>query len=162
LGSSGLWEYYASTVKFVRCWSNYEDGDLGETSGKQSARCSGNERSFWNRYKWNAFRNPFNMGKRTIDFFRCMIDECNIEYWGDEVVSDKDTALSGWQFVKATHRVTGKVYYGYYSVKALPDLKVRVCRLGFKVKPSHANETQDADDKDKAFTFKYQHASEVN
>jgi uncharacterized integral membrane protein len=161
-GSSHLWEYWASPIPFIRWWSNYEDGDLGEPSGKQSARCKGEERGFWNRYHWNAVRNPFNMGKRTLPFFHCIIEECKINAWGDKVVTDKYKGGGGWQFTKATHLKTGKVYYGYYSVKQLPTGKVRVHKFGFKIKPSHAGIIQDADDKDKAFTYRYQHASEIN
>lgn len=161
LGSSGYWEYWASPLPFVRLWSNYEDGDLGEPSGKQSVRCNGKERAFWNRYKWNAFRNPFNMGKRTIQFFHCLVNDCDIEYWGDEKVSDKHPDLFGWQFVKATHKKTKKSYYGYYSVKDLEREKIRVLRFGFKVKPSHIGVIQDADDKDKAFTFRCQLSAEI-
>jgi hypothetical protein len=161
-GSSGHWEYWASPIPFVRLWSNYEDGDLGEPSGKQSVRCGGKERTFWNRYKWLAFRNPFNLGKRTIPAFHCMVDDCDIQYFGQEVVSDKSEDKTGWNFTIATHRVTGKKYYGFYSVKYLGDNKVRVWRIGFKIKPTHAGEVQDIDDKDKAFTFRYQHSSEIN
>lgn len=160
-GSSGAWEYLASRIPFIRLWSNYEDGDLGESSGKWSATCKGKERSFWNRYKWLAFRNPFNYGKRKIPFFHCLIDDCTLSHYGDYNVTDKG-GKDGWQFVIAVHKETGKKYYGYYSVKYLDDGRVRVWRLGFKIKPGHATETQDADDKDKAFTFRYQHASEVN
>jgi hypothetical protein len=162
LGSSGKWEYWASNIPFIRLWSNYEDGDLGEPSGKQSVRCKGKERTFWNRYKWNALRNPFNMGKRTIPFFHCLVDDCDIEWYGDKYVSDKNVDTSGWQFVIATHRKTGKKYYGYYEVKVLDDNHVSVKKYGFKIKPSHADEVQDADDKDKAFTFRWQPRSEVN
>ncbi len=154
--------YRASPIPFIRLWSNYEDGDLGEPSGKQSVRCKGNERSFWNRYQWNAIRNGFNMGKRTIPFFHCIVDECEIKAWGDKEVSDKYAGMAGWQFTMATHKKTGKTYYGYYSVKDLGENKVRVHRYGFKIKPNHAGEIQDADDKDKAFTVRYQHASEIN
>jgi hypothetical protein len=161
LGSSGVWHYKASPVPFLRLWSNYEDGDLGEPSGKQSVRCKGKERAFWNRYKWNAFRNPFNMGKRTIPFFHCIVERCEIEWWGSDDINDK-YGKYGWQFVKAKHRATGKTYYGYYSVEYLNAAKVRVHRYGFKIKPSHMDVIQDADDKDKAFTFRYQHSSEIN
>ena len=160
-GSSGLWAYYASRMPFIKWWSNYEDGDLGESSGKWSASCKGKERSLWNRYRWLALRNPFNRGKRTIPFFHCLVGDCTLAHYGDYTVSDK-TGVSGKQFVIATHKTTGKKYYGYYSVKVLSGNRVRVWRLGFKIKPAHATHSQDADDKDKTFTFRYQHASEIN
>lgn len=161
-GSSGFWEYYASPIPFVRLWSNHEDGDLGEPSGKQSVRCNGKERKFWNRYYWLAIRNPFNVGKRTIPLFHCIVEDCDIEYWGDEFVDDGSTEHAGWNFTIATHRKTRKKYYGYYSVKVLSNTKVRVIRLGFKIKPTHAGVIQDADDKDKAFTMRYQPRSKIN
>jgi hypothetical protein len=161
-GSSQFWTYMASPIPFIRLWSNYEDGDLGEPSGKQSVRCKGEEGTFWNRYKWLALRNGFNMGKRTLAFFHCIVEDCDIEYWGDEFITDKSPDFYGWQFTVATHRKTGKKYYGYYSVEGLGDNKVRVHRYGFKIKPSHAGKIQDADDKDKAFTARYQHSSEIN
>lgn len=152
-GSSGTWYYMASEVPFIRLWSNYEDGDLGEPSGKQSARCGGKEASFWNRYKWNAFRNPFNMGKRTVSFFHCLVDDCDIEYWGDRVVQGKYNQF-GWYFIRAVDRNTGKVYYGYTSAEKNKDSETFTdCQLGFKVKPTHSGVIQDKDDKDKAFTI---------
>ncbi len=160
-GSSGRWEYRSSTVPILRLYSNYEDGSLGEPSGKWSATCGGDERSFWSQYKWLALRNPINMLKRTNPFFHCRVDDCSITWWGDRDVDDKGFNW-GWHLVRATHRETGKQYYGYRKTASLGDGKCRQHRYGFKIKPSHASEVQDADDKDKAFTFRYQHRSDIN
>ena len=160
-GSSGWWEYRASDIPFLRWFSNYEDGDLGEPSGKYSASRGGDERSFASRYNWLALRNPVNMLKRTHPFFHCLVDECAIKYWGDYTVDDKGFNW-GWQFVKATSLKTGKAYYGYRYTKPLETGYCRQYRLGFKVKPSHAKETQDADERDKAFTLRAQFKSEVD
>ena len=152
-GSSGEWSYWNSPYKWCRWWNNYEDGTLGEPSGKHSARCAGKERSFWNQYLW-TIRNPFNYAKRTIPLFHCKVNDCDIEYWGDFEISDKEVGQGGWHFCKATDRNTGKVYYWYRSVRNVGDNKVRVAAIGFKIKPEHALEVQDDDDKDKAFTIR--------
>lgn len=160
-GSSGSWEYWNSSLLFLMWFNNYEDGTLGEPSGKNSARVGGNERSFWSQYKWLC-RNSFNWKKRTSNFFFCPVDDCDIEYWGSYDLSDKTPTTSGSQLVKATSRVDGKVYYGYRYVKDLGNSEVRQYQLGFKIKPSHALETQDVDDKDKAFTARLQFKSEAD
>lgn len=153
-GSSGEWEYRNSNVSFARPWNNYEDGTLGEPSGKNSARVSGKERSFWSQYKWTC-RNPFNWEKRTNPKYHCLVDDCNIEYWGEYSLSDKTTDQQGWQFVKATNTKTGKQYYSYRKVNVLDNQKqVRHTLIGFKIKPEHALSVQDQDDKDKAFTVR--------
>ena len=188
-GSSGKWKYVATAWRFIRLWNNYEDGLLGEPSGKHSARCGGKEASFWNQYMWLC-RNPFNQGKRTSRFFACYVNDCDIRYWGTGDVSDKDPIVPGWYFIRAVDRTTGRVYYGYRYViandnnkgirLALAKASIAVGNLftrltkgkqksihgtvynavfGFKIKPSHATEQQDEDDLDKAFTARIQFAS---
>ena len=152
-GSSGEWEYWNSDVPFLKWWNNYEDGTLGEPSGKHSARVKGKERSVLNQYLW-TIRNPFNYAKRSIPLFYCEVNDCSIEYWGDYELSDKEEGMGGWHFCKATNIKTGKVYYWYRSVKNIGGGKVRNAAIGFKIKPSHAINPQDFDDKDKAFTVR--------
>ena len=152
-GSSGEWEYWNSDLPFVKWWNNYEDGTLGEPSGKNSARVKGKERSFISQYLW-TIRNPFNYAKRSIPFFHCKVNDCDIEYWGDFEISDKKDGQGGWHFCKATDKNTGKVYYWYRSVKNVEGNQVRVAAIGFKVKPAHALILQDVDDADKAFTVR--------
>ena len=152
-GSSGEWEYRNSDWRICKWWNNLEDGTLGEPSGKHSARCAGNERSFLNQYLW-TIRNPFNYGKRTRPLFHCKVNDCDIEYWGDFEISDKEEGQTGWHFCKATNRKNGKVYYWYRSVKNVGDNKVKVAAIGFKIKPIHALVVQDIDDEDKAFTVR--------
>ena len=162
-GSSGKWYYVATDVKFLDPWNNWEDGLLGEPSGKHSARENGKEDTFMAKYRW-SIRNPFNKGKRTNRNFACYVNDCDIEWSGQENISDKTNDLSskGWQFVKATDRTNGKVYYGYRSVKLLDDEHVRQFRLGFKIKPGHAGTIQDSDDLDKAYTLRLQFKSSIN
>jgi|GEM_PF-7106382 len=167
-GSSGHHVYMASPNRFLDPWNNYEDGTAGEGSGKHSARVQGDEYSWWNQYAWTC-RNPFNKAKRTSEFFACFVNDCDIEYWGKERLSDKEDnpSTKGWYFVKATHRGTGRVYYGYRSVTLLKvktgeEPRVRQVNIGFKLKPTHAHQTQDADDLDKAFTLRVQFSSKIN
>ena len=160
-GSSGFWEYWNSSWPIVSYFNNYEDGTLGEMSGKNSARCGGRERTFWNQYKWIC-RNPFNWGKRTSPFFACFVNDCKLEWWGDSNISDKTPPIPGWYFCRAIHKTTGRVYYGYRSVAINDDGTIRQVNLGYKLKPSHAAGNQDADDLDKAFTLRVQFASEAN
>lgn len=152
-GSSGEWEYWNSNVPFVKWWNNYEDGTLGEPSGKNSARVKGKERTFLSQYLW-TIRNPFNYAKRSIPLFHCKVNDCKIEYWGDFEISDKEEGQGGWHFCKATDLNTGKVYYWYRSVTPCGENKVKVAAIGFKIKPAHALVVQDDDDKDKAFTIR--------
>ena len=97
-GASGEWEYRNSNLKICKWWNNLEDGTLGEPSGKHSARCGGNERSFLNQYLW-TIRNPFNYGKRTLPLFYCPIDDCAIEYWGDLDISKNDLEITGFLII---------------------------------------------------------------
>ena len=152
-GSSGTWEYRNSPYKILKWWNNYEDGTLGEPSGKHSARSKGKERSFISQYMW-TIRNPFNYAKRSLPLFHCKVNDCDIEYWGDFEISDKEEGQGGWHFCKATNRVNGKVYYWYRSVENIGDGKVKVAAIGFKIKPSHTLSVQDGDDEDKAFTIR--------
>lgn len=184
-GSSGRWEYWTSPLRWIRDWTNYEDGLLGEPTGKHSARVKGKERTFWNIYGW-ILRNPYNYGKRTRPFFACPVNECDIQWWGTGDVSDKGPIVSGWYFIRAVHKETGKVYYGYRFVidnsynegprLRLAKLSLLISNLftkekrnvnetvynavfGFKIKPSHSYTVQDSDDLDKAFTARIQFAS---
>lgn len=158
-GSSGRWEYCNSPISWLQGWNNLEDGVNGEPSGKHSARCGGKEASWWSRFMWTC-RNPYNVGKRTNPLYFCPVNDCILQWWGDEVITDKAPVIDGWHFVRAVHRVTGRVYYGYRSVRLRPDGKVRQVTLGFKIKPTHAEQVQDPDDADKAFTARIQFASQ--
>lgn len=160
-GSSGYWYYVGCTVPFLQWFSNLEDGNYGEPSGKHSARSGGKEATFWQQYYWLALRNPYNYIKRTSPFFYCRVEDCEVTYEGDYEVDDKGERW-GEQFVTATHKENGKKWYGYRMTKDLGDGKCRQKRYGFKIKPSHNGEIQDADDKDKAFTFRYQYRANIN
>lgn len=151
-GASGFWEYWASPWRWLNPWNNYEDGTLGEPSGKTSARCKGRERTKWNQFLWLC-RNPFNTAKRTSDFFACFVNDCIIEYWGTYDLDDHEPIKQGWQLVKAIRVSDGKTYYGFRWVVLKANGKVFQMKAGFKLKPSHGTEQQDSDDLDKAWTF---------
>lgn len=183
-GSSGWWKYYGTDIPFVKWWSNLEDG-ICEPSGKWSATVKGKESTFWNKYAW-VRRNPFNYIKRTNKFFACFINDCDVSYYGDYMITDKNLSDHGAHFVIAKDKLTGKVYYGFRHIFAWNtvswyntlqaffvktrflklarwmDNRVYHANLGFKIKPSHADNKQDEDDLDKSFTFRVQLASLVN
>lgn len=158
-GSSGLWAYKATKWRWLAPWNNFEDGLLGEPSGKHSAREKGEERRFWPQYRW-LIRNPFNQAKRTSRRLACFVNDCVIDWWGDYAVSDKAPIVEGWHFCRAIERETGRVYYGFRRVRGNPDGTVNNLVLGFKIRPEHATQVQDADDLDKAFTLRWQRASQ--
>jgi len=158
-GSSGAWSYWNSYVLWLRPWNNYEDGTLGEPSGKHSARVGGNEDSFWNQYLWIC-RNPFNWAKRSSRFFACFVNDCDIDWWGTGIITDKAPVIEGWHFCRAMDRTTGRVYYGYREVRLNDDGTVYQSTFGYKIKPEHQLAMQDVDDLDKAFTLRIQFASQ--
>ena len=153
-GSSGVWEYWNSNVKWLKWFNNYEDGLLREPSGKNSAAVKGKERSVLAMIGW-CWRNPFNWGKRTLPLFHCMVNDCDVTYVGDYLVEDKNEKHPGWYFVKAVHRKTKRSYYGFRWVKHYGNGKVRQAYVGFKLKPSHKDVEQSFDDLDKAFTVRF-------
>lgn len=153
-GSGRFWMYANSDIKWLRWFNNYEDGLLGEPSGKWSAEVKGKEWSFWSMVRW-TWRNPFNWGKRTLPLFHCMVNECDVSYIGHYRISDKVADQSGWYIVKAKHRITKRNYYSLRWVKHYRGDKVRQMYIGFKIKPEHGDITQSLDDADKAFTFRF-------
>lgn len=172
--SSGNWKYYGTNIPFIKLWSNLEDGAHGEPSGRWSSLVKGKEKTFWNRYRW-VIRNPFNYGKRTMPLFACMVNDCDIKYWGDYYVGDRGTFTTGSHFCIAKHKKTKRTYYGYRALFTWEDyfssrgkktpkfLRGKFCNvsLGFKIKPSHADNIQVPDDRDKAFTFRIQFARKL-
>lgn len=184
-GSSGVWYYTGTNIPIIKWWSNLEDGQLGEDTGRWSASKKGKENTFLNKWLW-SIRNPFNYYKRTSKFMSCIVDNCTISYYGLSSVSDKDpSGNSGGYLCIAKDVYTGRKYYGFryvcywdrvtwfkglvnfLSTKA-PKLSKWLSNrclnasLGFKVKPTHAGNPQDADDQDKASTLRIQFFSKVN
>lgn len=101
------------------------------------------------RWWWAALRNPVN-NMRLLPVFSCPVGECLIEHLGAALVEDKP-GQSGWQFV-AARRPGGRArWYGLYGVWQLTATRAFVLRLGFKIKPEHA---QLAGEPAKGMTFK--------
>lgn len=141
--------------RFLWLFSNDEDGLYGDRRGYWSDRCYGEEKSFANKYKWAALRNPANNLSRYTEDFACYPNQCQIEYWGDYESPDDSPVKTGWHFVKAKDKVTGRVYYGFRQVEREGG-KVYNRSFGFKLKPSHADEVQAPDDAHKGFTYRTQ------
>lgn len=190
-GSSGTWRFLFPDYPVIRWWGNLEDGQLGEDSGRWSAGRKGKENSFLSKYLW-AIRNPFNFYKRTSRRLSCFVDECSITYYGLKYVSDKViTSEEGGYLCIAKDHVTKIEFYGaryvfFWDNKAWfrglvtlisklagcfdKDIAVRNwlegrcfnLSMGYKIKPSHSEEVQDEDDKDKASTVRVQFFSKVN
>jgi len=163
-GSSGLWEYWDIGGLFW-WWGNLEDGFLGEPSGKHSAREDGKEKTFIAMYRWSIRNNCNNLKRQLLG---CDVNKCVIQWWGSGeardgygsiILNDNEPLKRGWYFVKATHNGTGKVYYGYRSVREAKPGKVWHTRLGFKIKPRHAYEHQSHDDAMKGFTIRRNYAN---
>ena len=181
-GSSGFWEFWSVNPSwhngnflqfFIWLFGNDEDGFLGEPNGKHSARRNGKERSFLSMWLW-CLRNPFNNAKRYWSLMRCEVDFCHIRWGGDGeardtygnvLLNDDDPLKTGWYFVEATDKRTGKKYYGFREVRHIgwhkieknqtqKMKKVKHFIFGFKVKPKHAYEKQNEDDQVKGFTFR--------
>lgn len=146
-GASGMWEYETFKDNWLYPWSNPEDGLLQEVNGKGSARCGGKERTFWNKYKWCAFRNPANYVSRETERFACDLrDLYSIAYIGDYQIDERKK--KSWHFCVATTN-DGRKYYGLrYQLKGKPRI-----HLGNKVKPEHIH-GDDPDDLQKGTTFR--------
>lgn len=152
-GSSGNWEYWGVSQKWLKPWSCWEDGELGEPSGRWSSLVKGKERTPKAIAKW-ARRNPFNWAKRTSKFFACRPNDCFITWWGTGDVSNRGVVTPGWYFIKAVDKKTGSKYYGFRLVHKWSDKASLNSVLGYKLKPSHATEIQGNGDEDKAITFR--------
>ena len=121
-------------------------------------------------YQW-SLRNNINNLKRS-DEYACPINECDIEWIGEGehrdkhgnvLVNDNDNPfMEGWYFVKATHKETGKVYYGYRLVSDNGDGTCDHWRYGVKIKPEHAFEIMDADDYWKGVSFRRNKRARIN
>ncbi len=155
------WKDSGSKRKYA-LWeiSNDEDGFFGDRYGKWSEIRNGKERSLISQWLWCTFRNPANNFSRYV--LHCPVNECAIDFWGEYDTPDDSPLIEGWHFVKATHRLTGKVYYGYREVKKdHPNWFIRKvlkrtfnASYGFKLKPKHADEFQEPDDAHKGFTYR--------
>lgn len=136
-------------------WSNDRDGAAGDKRGWWHLNAPfGLGAYHWlSMFWWLAIRNPAN-NARFSPLFGCPVTECDYRYWGREVVKDKP-GLGGWRFLLATHRGTGRRFYGFYWVLEWSATRAVVVQLGFKPEPSDFAEDYSADSSRqwKGFTF---------
>lgn len=147
--------------RFLWLFGNEEDGALGDRRGWWSNNVKGKERNFWNKYWWLTIRNPANNASRYTKLYSCMVNDCNIEYWYDYKTPDDSPLVLGKHFVIATDRNTDHKYYGYRNVMTLfkkytdsyTGWALNIV-LGFKLKPSHADNFQAPDDAHKGSSYR--------
>lgn len=131
-------------------WSNDFDGSLGDKRGWWDAHAPFGlgAHHFLSKFIWLAVRNPVNNLRRT-DWFSCPVKDCYIDHLGSAVVEDKP-GKGGWQLVEAEHQITEERWYGFYWVHEWNERRALVVRLGFKIKPEHA----DKEEPPKGFTVR--------
>lgn len=127
-------------------WSNDRDGAAGDQRGwwHMNAPLGLGAYHWLSMFWWLAIRNPANNARFTR-LMGCPVTECTFEYWGDEVVKDKP-GQGGARFMIATHRETGRKYYGLYFVKTWSNTRALVVQIGFKGEPSDWHEDYSADE----------------
>lgn len=136
-------------------WSNDRDGALGDKRGwwHLNAPFGLGAYHWFSQFWWLAIRNPAN-NMRFTPWFSCPLTECSYEYWGDEVVKDRP-GQGGRRLLLATHKTTGRRYYGFYGVWQWSATRALVIQLGFKPEPSDWQEdySRDASRQWKGLTF---------
>lgn len=115
-------------------WSNDRDGAAGDKRGwwHLNAPFGLGAYHWFSMLFWLALRNPAN-NSRFTPLLGCPVTECDYRYWGDESVEDRP-GQGGLRLLLATHKATGRRYYGLYWVKewtlsGLPGLTWAVQRL---------------------------------
>lgn len=117
-------------------WSNDRDGALGDERGwwHLNAPLGLGAYHWFSQFWWLAIRNPAN-NMRFTPWFSCPLTECDYRYWGDESVEDRP-GQGGQRLMLATHKTTGRRYYGFYGVWQWSATRALVIQLGFKPEPS--------------------------
>lgn len=115
-------------------WSNDRDGAAGDKRGwwHLNAPFGLGAYHWFSMLFWLALRNPAN-NSRFTPLLGCPVTECDYRYWGDENVEDRP-GQGGRRLLLATHKATGRRYYGLYWVKewtfsSVPGLPWAVQRL---------------------------------
>lgn len=115
-------------------WSNDRDGALGDKRGwwHLNAPFGLGAYHWFSMLWWLALRNPAN-SMRFTPLLGCPVTECDYRYWGDENVEDRP-GEGGCRLLLATHKSSGRAYYGLYWVKewtlaSVPGLAWAVRRL---------------------------------
>lgn len=126
-------------------WSNDRDGALGDKRGwwHLNAPFDLGAYHWFSQFWWLAIRNPAN-NMRFHPWFSCPVAECDYRYWGSEGVKDRP-GQGGRRLILATHKTTGRRYYGFYGVWQLRATRALVIQVGFKPEPSDWKEDYSAD-----------------
>jgi len=126
-------------------WSNDRDGALGDKRGwwHLNAPFGLGAYHWFSQLWWLAIRNPAN-NMRFHPWFSCPLTECDFRYWGDKSVEDRP-GQGGRRLLLATHKVTGRRYYGFYGVWQWSATRALVIQLGFKPEPSDWDEDYSSD-----------------
>lgn len=126
-------------------WSNDRDGALGDKRGWWHLNTPFDLGAYhwFSQFWWLAIRNPAN-NMRFSPWFSCPVAQCDYRYWGDEVVKDRP-GQGGRRLIMATHKNTGRRYYGFYGVWQWSATRALVIQLGFKPEPSDWQEDYSAD-----------------
>ncbi|WID41938.1 hypothetical protein [Pseudomonas phage PG1] len=136
-------------------WSNDRDGAAGDKRGWWHLNAPfGLGAYHWlSMFWWLAIRNPAN-NARFSTLFGCPVTECDYRYWGQASVED-DPGKGGWRLLLATHRKTGRRFYGFYWVRQWSATRALVVQLGFKGEPEDWADDYSADPSKqwKGFTF---------
>ena len=141
----GTW-VLVTLPRWAWLWSNDRDGAMGDERGWWHANAPfGLGADHWfSQLVWLAYRNPANNARFTR-FMGCPVTECSYEFVGDAVVKDKP-GLGGTRFLVATHKETGRRYFGFYGVKTWSDERALVVQIGFKGEPSDWAEDYTGDE----------------
>jgi hypothetical protein len=126
-------------------WSNDRDGAIGDKRGwwHLNSPFGLGAYHWFSQFWWLAIRNPAN-NMRFTPWFSCPVAECDYRYWGDESVEDRP-GQGGQRLLLATHKITGRRYYGFYGVWQWSATRALVVQLGFKPEPSDWAEDYSAD-----------------
>lgn len=126
-------------------WSNDRDGTLGDKRGWWHLNAPFGLGAYhpFSMFWWLALRNPAN-NMRFTPLLGCPVTECDYRYWGDENVEDRP-GQGGRRFLLATHKRTGRRYYGFYGVWQWSATRAVVVQIGFKGEPKDWAEDYTSD-----------------
>ncbi|BBH44754.1 hypothetical protein [Pseudomonas sp. KU43P] len=116
-------------------WSNDRDGAAGDKRGWWHLNAPFGLGAYHplSMFVWLALRNPAN-NMRFTRWLGCPVTECDYRYWGDENVEDRP-GEGGRRLLLATHKKTGRRYYGFYGVWEWSTTRAVVIQIGFKGEP---------------------------
>lgn len=116
-------------------WSNDRDGAVGDKRGWWHLNAPFGLGAYHplSMFVWLALRNPAN-NMRFTRWLGCPVTDCDYRYWGDENVEDRP-GEGGRRLLLATHKKTGRRYYGFYGVWQWSTTRAVVIQIGFKGEP---------------------------